>query len=596
MEIRLLKGLAEAIGIRALKEFGVDSLEALRWQKYIEIDLSRLPTYEIIQLRNLIEEHKRQRGAGTAIYDINAWIAAVKKDTREAKPRTVEQFHGMVTELLRKTPGHRIYKKDDDREVWYPYYVGKTEFHPEYTSSSGKHPAYCEFEMFYEEFGVRVNEDIHFYSEHVNRKTVEQGLAALGFVVETEQLRASYLASLERYHKTAGAVGKQFLARGIATNDLDGNTKRKDSWWYRSTKTIRLDRNDEPARVVIDLFRETDNEERDRATYLDEWFWSSVAKRAEKRGTEDEDDEEDKDLAKRRVLEEATEMDEKKEQEEPKQIEIPIHLTCATFDLRRHTRLRIHIDQLTEYVYDPDLGSKLILPADNRDLVEILLAQKGGFRDIIHGKGGGAIILCAGPPGTGKTLTAEVYAEVTARPLYTVQCSQLGTDPDDLEDELLKVFARSQRWNAILLLDEADVYVAARGSDLTQNAIVGVFLRVLEYYQGVMFLTTNRSDLVDDAILSRCIARISYAVPSVPDQKRIWRALADVAGITLSDTVIQSFAKKHPELSGRDVKNLLKLGARIAAARDEKLNEPLLEFVKRFKPTLDITPHVHRED
>jgi SpoVK/Ycf46/Vps4 family AAA+-type ATPase len=114
------------------------------------------------------------------------------------------------------------------------------------------------------------------------------------------------------------------------------------------------------------------------------------------------------------------------------------------FDLQRHLRLRVHIGQLTEYEYDPNLGDKLVLPVEQRALIDILLAQKeGGFKDIIQGKGAGAVIFSAGPPGTGKTLTAEAYAEVTARPLYTVQCSQLGTNPNRLEDNLLKTFARS---------------------------------------------------------------------------------------------------------------------------------------------------------
>ena len=38
------------------------------------------------------------------------------------------------------------------------------------------------------------------------------------------------------------------------------------------------------------------------------------------------------------------------------------------------------------------------------------------------------------------------------------------------------------------------------------NAVVGVFLRVLEYFNGLLFLTTNRIDDIDEAIVSRCIA------------------------------------------------------------------------------------------
>ena len=194
-------------------------------------------------------------------------------------------------------------------------------------------------------------------------------------------------------------------------------------------------------------------------------------------------------------------------------------------------------------------------------------------------------IILLGPPGTGKTLTAEVYAEVMARPLYSVQTSQLGTDPNKLEDELLKTFTRSQRWNAILLLDEADVYVHTRGNSLKQNAIVGVFLRVLEYYHGVMFLATNRGQDVDDAIASRCIARIEYTIPSKEDQRKIWSVMNEVMGAKLTPEVMDKIVANHPFLSGRDIKNLLKLGKLVSEAQKKEISADVIDFVKRFKPT-----------
>jgi SpoVK/Ycf46/Vps4 family AAA+-type ATPase len=260
------------------------------------------------------------------------------------------------------------------------------------------------------------------------------------------------------------------------------------------------------------------------------------------------------------------------------------------FDLNRHARVKLYVDQLTRYEYRTDLGDKLILPADVRGLVDLLVGHKGGFEDIIAGKSGGAIILCAGSPGTGKTLTAQVYSEAMSRPLYSVQCSQLGVDPESLEKELLIVFARAARWNAILLLDEADVYVAARGRDLTQNAIVGVFLRILEYYSGVLFLTTNRADLVDDAVASRCLARIDYAVPSPADQAKIWRTLADTSGVRMADAEIAKIVERFPYLSGRDVKNLLKLGSMVAGVRGGPVTADVIAGVKPFKPTADPAP------
>jgi AAA+ superfamily predicted ATPase len=165
------------------------------------------------------------------------------------------------------------------------------------------------------------------------------------------------------------------------------------------------------------------------------------------------------------------------------------------FDLDRHCFVRAHVDQVKDYVWDTNLGDKLILPHSHKEVIQILMeTAKDQIDDIIRGKSGGTICICTGEPGTGKTLTAEVTSEVIKSPLYKVNCSQLGTNEEEIEKELSRVLSRASRWQALLLIDEADVYVRARENDIQQNAIVGVFLRVLEYYRGILFLTSNRAD------------------------------------------------------------------------------------------------------
>jgi AAA+ superfamily predicted ATPase len=149
--------------------------------------------------------------------------------------------------------------------------------------------------------------------------------------------------------------------------------------------------------------------------------------------------------------------------------------------------------------------------------------------------------------------------------------------------------ARAERWGAILLLDEADVYIRTRGDDLTQNAIVGVFLRVLEYYRGVMFMTTNRPDMVDDAIASRCVARIHYEVPTPERQAAIWAVQAKMNQIEFPDKEIRAVVKEYPHLSGRDVKNLMKLALLVTEANGEaRITAKTIHVVKRFKSTNDL--------
>lgn len=98
-----------------------------------------------------------------------------------------------------------------------------------------------------------------------------------------------------------------------------------------------------------------------------------------------------------------------------------------------------------------------------------------------------------GPPGTGKTLTAEGISELLKCPLYMVSVGELGTDSRFLEAELQKILDICHAWGAILLLDEADVFLEKRTmNDVHRNALVSIFLRQLEYFQGILFLTTNR--------------------------------------------------------------------------------------------------------
>jgi hypothetical protein len=49
----------------------------------------------------------------------------------------------------------------------------------------------------------------------------------------------------------------------------------------------------------------------------------------------------------------------------------------------------------------------------------------------------------------------------------------LGIDPRDVEDRLQEVFRLAQAWDCILLLDEADIFLAQRTvTDVHRNALV----------------------------------------------------------------------------------------------------------------------------
>ena len=371
----------------------------------------------------------------------------------------------------------------------------------------------------------------------IQKKTMSQILENKGFYLETPDRVKSYQKEVDRFLNYHEQDGFQM--------SVTGKCKSSDSW--HGYKFRNVEKAGRPAKMVVD----PGEEENKDVSAVECKFWVDKP-------------------------------------EEHLWI-LPIHPILDMFDLDEHCDYRVHINNAVPYVYDKKVGDKLVLPADVKDFIETLVEHsKNHFVDIVGSKEGGTILLLEGPAGTGKTLTAEVYSEVMERPLYRVQSSQLGTSAQGLEKELQTVLGRSERWGAILLIDEADVYIHERGSDIEQNAIVGVFLRVLEYYRGVLFMTTNRGTLVDDAIISRLTARFRYKNPTADEQEQLWRVLASQNKIDLPESEIKVIVKSMRNLSGRDIKNLLKL-AYVASLKkgSGKVSAETIKYVSRFKQSDD---------
>jgi SpoVK/Ycf46/Vps4 family AAA+-type ATPase len=142
------------------------------------------------------------------------------------------------------------------------------------------------------------------------------------------------------------------------------------------------------------------------------------------------------------------------------------------------------------------------------------------------------------------------------KPLYSIQSSQLGISVLDIESNLNKILYRAEKWGAILLIDEADAYIYKRGNDILQNCIVGTFLRLLEYYNGVLFLTSNRPEIIDDAIMSRVTLHIKFEKPTEEEFHQLWSILSE--NMSLESNLVDKLLTTYEIMSGRDIRNLLK--------------------------------------
>jgi SpoVK/Ycf46/Vps4 family AAA+-type ATPase len=231
-----------------------------------------------------------------------------------------------------------------------------------------------------------------------------------------------------------------------------------------------------------------------------------------------------------------------------------------------HPQVNFYVDDIKPVIWNDEAYAHLVYPEEQKDLVLTFVDNhqrlKARVDDVIMGKGQGLILLLSGPPGTGKTLTAEAVADKTRRPLYYLQAEDLGTDAGKLGPKIKKVFEMATEWDAVILLDEADVFMAERDpGDIARNELVSIFLRELEYFKGIIFLTTNLYSTIDAAFRSR--VNIHLVFKSLPASSRLvlWRKFLqrlpgqDVVN-ELEEGDLEELAKW--ELNGREIKNAIK--------------------------------------
>ncbi|KAF2159005.1 hypothetical protein M409DRAFT_71347 [Zasmidium cellare ATCC 36951] len=267
--------------------------------------------------------------------------------------------------------------------------------------------------------------------------------------------------------------------------------------------------------------------------------------------------------------------------------------------------VKMLVDNVDEIKWNTASFKRLVLPSDYKELilafVDSHLSQGDSFDDIVQGKGRGIVILLSGVPGVGKTLTAEAVAEEMKKPLYSMSAGQLGFDADTVEIRLRSVLEICTKWRAVLLIDECDVFLEQRQiSDIHRNKLVAVFLRLLEYYQGCMFLTTNRVATFDLAFKSRIDLIIDYPKLTPSAKKQIWQTFVKPSeefprnDSTITEEELDVLAKI--DINGREIKNLVKTGRLLAKRKGEVLGMQHLRTVLGVQtggPAIEDTEEVY---
>ncbi|GAA5833648.1 hypothetical protein JCM5353_006600 [Sporobolomyces roseus] len=244
-----------------------------------------------------------------------------------------------------------------------------------------------------------------------------------------------------------------------------------------------------------------------------------------------------------------------------------------------------------EIEFRNDAWDRLVIDRDYKELIRSLVEEgisrgswekekkeetKGLLADVVEWKGGGLIIALHG---VGKTLTAEAVAESLRVPLYTVGAGSLGVSADILEKRLRDILDIAQIWGATLLIDEGDVFLEARAKhDIQRNALVSVFLRLLEYHSGVLFLTTNRIRNIDEAFLSRPSLAITDPNLEAARRRLIWCDCLEHDGVGVEGTS-NVIKKQKKDFGGRVSKNIVRTAQSLGLAQSVPLSEGHLDVV-----------------
>lgn len=147
--------------------------------------------------------------------------------------------------------------------------------------------------------------------------------------------------------------------------------------------------------------------------------------------------------------------------------------------------------------------------------------------------------LLEGPSGTGKTAFVKEIARCTGRPVYSVDVAKVrGGHWGDDERGIRTVFNEYLYYcmmmpiRPILFVDECDTMLARRqnpdgdiNSSLVNgiNTVVEVWLQELDKFDGILFLTTNNANHMDEAIARRLLFQVHIGHPNEEIQVKLWQ-------------------------------------------------------------------------
>lgn len=246
----------------------------------------------------------------------------------------------------------------------------------------------------------------------------------------------------------------------------------------------------------------------------------------------------------------------------------------------------------------------LILPAATARGLDELTAFVSHWPQVLgtwdfaatHPQSRRCIALLSGPPGTGKTMAASIVAGAAGVALYRVSLSSIFDKyVGETEKQIDRLFDAAADAGISILCDEADALFAARSDrgdshSKFNNLTVSHLLQRIDEHEGMVLLTSNLPQNMDEAFTRRIDHAITFPLPDKSARKALWRRAIPLAADRADNVDLDALAETF-ELSGGDISNAALSAAYLAAAENAPISmRHLLRAVERELTKIGRTP------
>lgn len=143
----------------------------------------------------------------------------------------------------------------------------------------------------------------------------------------------------------------------------------------------------------------------------------------------------------------------------------------------------------------------------------------------------GGLCICInflGASGCGKSISAEAIAKESGLKVIKASYSQIQSDRwGGTENNLTSLFEEAKRTESVIILNEADGLFSKRRSDGansdTNNQIKCHLLNLMDTYEVILVLTTNRFEDYDEAFYRRTMFQVEFPLPGHEELVQLWK-------------------------------------------------------------------------